>query len=70
MDKCASRDREIEAFFCPLPSKEMNLRALKTAFASVTPASLAGKTVTFFRALTFDPDSKSLLLITPVKITL
>jgi len=51
-------------------SKEMNLRALKTAFASAVPASLAGKTVTFFGALTFDPHSKSPLLITPVKITL
>lgn len=51
-------------------SKEMNLRALKTAFANVDPASLAGKTVTFFGAFTFDPHSKSLILITPVKITL
>ena len=51
-------------------SKEMNLRALKTAFVSIDPASLAGKTVTFFGALTFDPHSKSPLLITPVKITL
>lgn len=50
-------------------SKEMNLRALKTALAGVDPASLAGKTVTFFGTLTFDPHSKSLLLITPVKIT-
>jgi predicted lipoprotein len=51
-------------------SKDMNQRALKTAFASIAPASLAGKTVTFFGALTFDPHSKSLPLITPVKITL
>jgi predicted lipoprotein len=51
-------------------SKEMNSRALKTAFANVAPASLAGKTVTFFGAFTFDPHSKSLILITPVKITL
>jgi predicted lipoprotein len=50
-------------------SKEMNLRALKTALAGVDPASLAGKTVTFFGTLTFDPRAKSLLLITPVKIT-
>jgi predicted lipoprotein len=50
-------------------SKEMNLRALKTAFASLDPASLAGKTVTFFGTLTFDPHSKSMVLITPVKIT-
>jgi predicted lipoprotein len=51
-------------------SKEMNLRALKAAFANLVPASLAGKTVTFFGALTFDPHSKSPLLITPVKIKL
>ena len=51
-------------------SKEMNLRALKAAFADVVPASLAGKTVTFFGAFTFDPHSKSPLLITPVKINL
>jgi predicted lipoprotein len=50
-------------------SKEMNLRALKTALAGIDPASLAGKTVTFFGTLTFDPHAKSLLLITPVKIT-
>jgi predicted lipoprotein len=50
-------------------SKEMNLRALKTALAGLDPASLAGKTVTFFGTLTFDPHSKSLVLITPVKIT-
>jgi len=48
----------------------MNRRALKTAFANVDPASLAGKTVTFFGAFTFDPHSKSPVLITPVKITL
>jgi predicted lipoprotein len=51
-------------------SKEMNGRALKAAFASVNPASLAGKTVTFFGAFTFDPHSKSPILITPVKIDL
>jgi predicted lipoprotein len=51
-------------------SKELNLRALKAAFANLDPASLAGKTVTFFGAFTFDPHSKSLILITPVKITL
>jgi predicted lipoprotein len=51
-------------------SKEMNLRALKTAFANGDPPSLAEKTITFFGAVTFDPHSKSLLLITPVKITL
>ena len=48
-------------------SKEMNARALKSAFADVDPASLAGKTVTFFGAFTFDPRSKA-VLITPVKI--
>jgi predicted lipoprotein len=51
-------------------SKEMNGRALKSAFANATPASLAGKTVTFFGAFTFDPHSKSPILITPVKIAL
>ena len=51
-------------------SKEMNARALKSAFANVEPASLAGKTVTFFGALTFDPRSKTAVLITPVKIDL
>jgi len=49
-------------------SKEMNVRALKSAFAKTDPSSLAGKTVTFFGALTFDPHSKSPILITPVKI--
>jgi predicted lipoprotein len=48
----------------------MNGRALKTTFASTAPASLAGKTVTFFGAFTFDPHSKSPVLITPVKIAL
>src|ERR1700744_4965734 len=43
-------------------SKEMNGRALKAAFANLTPASLAGKTVTFFGAFTFDPHSKSPIL--------
>ncbi len=51
-------------------SKEMNGRALKSAFANTPPASLAGKTVTFFGAFTFDPHSKSTILITPVKIAL
>jgi predicted lipoprotein len=51
-------------------SKELNGRALKAAFANVDPASLVGKTVTFFGAFTFDPRSKSPILITPVKITL
>ena len=50
-------------------SKEMNSRALKTAFANASAASLAGKTITFFGAFTFDPHSKSPVLITPVKIT-
>jgi predicted lipoprotein len=51
-------------------SKELNGRALKAAFANVDPASLVDKTVTFFGAFTFDPRSKSPILITPVKITL
>ena len=51
-------------------SKEMNSRALKTAFTSADPPSLAGKTITFFGTFTFDPHSKSPILITPVKITL
>jgi len=49
-------------------SKEMNARALKAAFANVTPNSIAGKTITFFGAFTFDPHSKSPILVTPVKI--
>jgi predicted lipoprotein len=51
-------------------SKEMNSRALKTAFSTAPAASLAGKTVTFYGAFTFDPHSKSPVLITPVKISL
>lgn len=51
-------------------SKEMNSRALKTAFAGAPAASLAGKTVTFYGAFTFDPHSKSPILITPVRIAL
>jgi len=51
-------------------SKEMNTRALKAAFASVESNSIAGKTVTFFGAFTFDAHSKSPILITPVKIDL
>jgi predicted lipoprotein len=51
-------------------SKEMNARALKSAVGNVDPASLAGKTVTFFGAFTFDPHSKPTVLITPVKIDL
>ncbi len=51
-------------------SKEMNSRALKTAFANLSPSTLSGKTVTFFGAFTFDPHSKSPVLITPVKVTL
>ena len=50
-------------------SKEMNARALK-AFTGVDPASLLGKTVTFYGAFTFDPHSKTPVLITPVKIGL
>jgi predicted lipoprotein len=51
-------------------SKEMNARALKAAFANVEPNSIAGKTITFFGAFTFDPHSKSPVLVTPVKIEL
>jgi predicted lipoprotein len=49
-------------------SKEMNARALKTAFANVDPKSIAGRTLRFLGAFTFDPHSKSLILITPVRI--
>jgi predicted lipoprotein len=51
-------------------SKEMNGRALKTAFANIQPASLAGKTITFLGTFTFDPHSRAPVLITPVKIDL
>ena len=51
-------------------SKEMNSRALKAAFSAAPAASLAGKSVTFYGAFTFDPHSKSPVLITPVKISL
>ena len=51
-------------------SKEMNSRALKAAFSAAPAASLAGKTVTFYGAFTFDPHSKSPVLVTPVKISL
>jgi predicted lipoprotein len=51
-------------------SKEMNSRALKAAFSAAPATSLAGKTVTFYGAFTFDPHSKSPVLITPVKISL
>jgi predicted lipoprotein len=50
-------------------SKELNSRALKAAFSTAPAASLAGKTVTFYGAFTFDPHSKSPVLITPVKIS-
>jgi predicted lipoprotein len=49
-------------------SREMNSRALKAAFAAVPASSLAGKSVTFYGAFTFDPHSKSPVLVTPVKI--
>jgi predicted lipoprotein len=49
-------------------SKEMNARALKAAFASADPKSIAGRTLKFLGAFTFDPHSKSSILITPVKI--
>jgi predicted lipoprotein len=49
-------------------AKEMNKRAVKEAFASIAPSSLADKTITFLGAFTFDPRSKALLLLTPVKV--
>ena len=49
-------------------AKEMNKRAVKEAFASIAPASLADKTITFLGAFTFDPRSKGLLLVTPAKV--
>jgi predicted lipoprotein len=51
-------------------SKEMNSRALKSALGGTDPASLAGKTVKFWGAFTFDPHLKSPVLVTPVKIEL
>ena len=49
-------------------AKEMNKRAVQEAFASIAPASLADKTITFLGAFTFDPRSKGPLLVTPVKV--
>jgi predicted lipoprotein len=49
-------------------SKEMNGRALKAAFDKTDAASLLGKTITFYGAATFEPHSKSMVLITPIKI--
>ena len=49
-------------------SKEMNKRAVKAAFANVNPSSVADKTITFFGAFTFDPRSKGMILVTPVKV--
>jgi predicted lipoprotein len=49
-------------------SKEMNTRAVKTAFAGVDASTLSGKTITFFGAFTFDPRSKGPVLVTPVRI--
>jgi predicted lipoprotein len=49
-------------------SKEMNIRAVKTAFAGSDLSSLSGKTITFFGAFTFDPRSKGPILVTPVKV--
>jgi predicted lipoprotein len=49
-------------------SKEMNIRAVKAAFASIDPSSLSGKTITFFGAFTFDPRSKGPILVTPVRV--
>ena len=49
-------------------SKEMNTRAVNTAFAGVDASTLSGKTITFFGAFTFDPRSKGPVLVTPVNI--
>jgi predicted lipoprotein len=49
-------------------SKEMNKRAVKEAFSNIAPSSLSGKSITFFGAFTFDPRSKGLILVTPVKV--
>jgi predicted lipoprotein len=49
-------------------AKEMNKRGVKAAFANVDPSSLADKTITFLGAFTFDPRSKGLILVTPVKV--
>lgn len=49
-------------------SKEMNRRAVKQAFANIAPSSLSGKAIKFFGAFTFDPRSKGLILVTPVKV--
>jgi predicted lipoprotein len=49
-------------------SKEMNRRAVKEAFANIAPSSLSGRPITFFGAFTFDPRSKGLILVTPVKV--
>jgi predicted lipoprotein len=49
-------------------SKEMNRRAVKEAFAKIAPSTLADKSIAFFGAFTFDPRSKGLILVTPVKV--
>ena len=49
-------------------SKEMNKRAVKAAFANVNPSSVTDKSITFFGAFTFDPRSKGMILVTPVKV--
>jgi predicted lipoprotein len=51
-------------------AKEMNTRALRAAVGKVSPASLAGKTITFLGVFTFDPRAKPPLLVTPVQIDL
>jgi predicted lipoprotein len=50
-------------------SKEINSRAVKAAFSGTDPAKLAGQTISFFGAFTFDPRSKAPILVTPVKIS-
>jgi predicted lipoprotein len=50
-------------------SKEMNSRAVKAAFSGVDPTKLSGQTISFLGAFTFDPRSKALILVTPVKVS-
>lgn len=49
-------------------SKEMNARALKMALNGLDLSTLMGKTISFYGAFTFDPESKSPITITPIKI--
>jgi predicted lipoprotein len=49
-------------------ASDMNRRALASVMATLDPASLAGKTITFYGAFTFDPHIQGLVSIVPVKI--